>query len=127
MSIESVLSNKSLIKGFLKPVFFSEYSMESALYPDDFGKVRDGYACARCLCEYTTYLVTCPACGHQRDVAQDLLPPDPIHDDHLWEREHGGNTPPPVADPMSAFMEKVKANRDIDHVNIKDLMPRRRK
>jgi hypothetical protein len=50
----------------------------------DFRKVAQGYGCPTCLEDFNgVYHVTCPVCGHTRNVAQDVLPtprwwmPDP--------------------------------------------------
>ena len=89
MSVEQIQANRGLIKGFLVPIFYDELGrpdQPTALSHDDFCKVRDGYACSRCLAEYTTYLVKCPVCQWERDVARDLVAPDPLHVDALRGR-----------------------------------------
>lgn len=128
MSVETVIANKNMVKGFLVPIFYEENGAGAALTDDDFNKVKDGYACALCLAEYVTYLVTCPVCSHKRDLAKDLQDPDPLHGDHLRVRQDtegmdvGGG-----AKGFDEFMLEVNANRDIDHTSIKKLMPRRRR
>jgi hypothetical protein len=127
VSVESVLANASLVKGFLVPIFYDEHTSRSALGPTDFAKVRDGYACARCLAEYTTYLVRCPVCSHERDLAADLEAPDPLQVDHLREREHTQGMDSPAPRGFDEFMADVNADPDIDHTTLKKLGPRRRK
>lgn len=127
MSIEEVIQNKGLIRGFLKPIFYDEWGRSSALTTEDFRKVRDGYACAKCLAEYVTYLVRCPVCGAQRNVEADLIAPDPLEAAHLLERDRteGMDTGAPRG--FDEFMEGVNANPDIDHVPLSKLKPRRRR
>lgn len=132
MSIESVLANRSLVKGFLVPIFYDEHSSQSALGPEDFQKVVGGYACAKCLAEYTTYLVRCPICQHQRDLAADLEAPDDLHVDHLRERETtegqnlGGDPRTGKPRTFDDLMADISKNSDIDHVALSKLKPRRR-
>jgi hypothetical protein len=126
MSIESVVANASLVKGFLIPIFYDEHSSKSALGREDFLKVRDGYACAKCLAEYVTYLPTCPVCGHQRDIAEDLEAPDDLHVDHLREREATEGIDSGRARTFDDFMADVKKNADIDHIPLSKMKPRRR-
>jgi len=125
MSVETLLANRSLIKGFLVPIFYDEFGRGSALNSDDFGKVRDGYACAFCLCEYTMYLVRCPVCQHERDVAADLEAPHQDHVDHLRERQSGMDSP--VARGFDEFMRSVEQDDRIEQIPVKKLLPRRRK
>lgn len=127
MSVESVIANAGLVRGFLKPIFFDENSMKSALGPDDFAKVRDGYACAKCLAEYVTYLPTCPVCAHQRDLAADLEAPDDLHVDHLRERRDTEGIDSGKARTFDDLMRDVNANSDIDHIPLSKLMPTRKK
>lgn len=127
MSVESVIANRGLVKGFLVPIFYDEHSASSALTTEDFGKVRDGYACAKCLAEYVTYLVRCPVCGAHRDVAADLVAPDPLHGDYLRERveTEGMDTGAPAG--FDEFMRAVESNPDVDHIPLSKLKKRRRK
>jgi hypothetical protein len=127
MSVETVIANAGLVKGFLRPIFFDEHSSKSALGPEEFAKVRDGYACARCLAEYVTYLPTCPVCGHQRDLAADLEAPDDLHVNHLRERQDTEGVDTGKARTFDDFMKGVNSDRDIDHVPLSKLKPRRRK
>lgn len=127
MSVEAVIANASLTKGFLIPIFYDEHTMKSALGPDDFMKVRDGYACAKCLAEYVTYLPTCPVCGHQRDLAADLEAPDDLHVDHLRERRDTEGMDTGKVKTFDDFMEGVNASADIDHIPLSKLMPSKRK
>lgn len=55
-----------------------------ALNSDDFRKVTQGYGCPTCLEDFNgVYMSKCPVCGHERDLAQDVVPtprywlPDP--------------------------------------------------
>lgn len=123
---EKIQQNASLIKGFLRPIFFDEFGRPgevTALSHTDFCKVRDGYACSKCLCEYTTYLVTCPVCGHQRDLAADLAAPDPLHVDHLTERRDTEGMDSGVPRSFDEFMREIEKNGDIDHIPVEKLGP----
>lgn len=139
VSVESIVANKGLIKGFLSPIFYEEMSGRSGLGPVDFAKVRDGYACAQCLCEYTTYLVRCPVCGWERDLARDLEAPPELWVDNLREHDriqreaeaerfdrHGNQVAGPAQAAPASFeelMRRVNADPDIDKVPIKKLGP----
>lgn len=127
MSVEQILQNKSMVKGFLVPLFYDEHGRGSALTTHDFAKVRDGYACAKCLAEYVTYLATCPVCGHQRDLAADLQAPDPLHGAHLLERQTTEGMDTGTPNNFDDFMRGVNANPDIDHTTLSKLKPRRRR
>jgi hypothetical protein len=126
-SVDEIKANASLIRGFLKPIFFDELGRPgetTALDHADFCKVRDGYACSRCLCEYTTYLVKCPVCGHERDLARDLQAPDPLHVEHLTERattegmDVGG-----IPRSFDEFMRGLEQSKDVDHIDLAKLGP----
>ena len=123
MSIESVLASQSLIKGFLVPVFYDEHGRGSALDTEGFEKVRQGYACAYCLCEYTMYLVRCPVCQRERDITRDLEAPHQDHVDHLRERQGGMDTAVPQG--FEEFMRSVNADENIEKIDVKKLLPKR--
>ena len=125
-SEQEIIANKGLIKGFLQPIFYDEYGRFSALSPQGFEKVRDGYACAKCLCEYTTYLVKCPVCGHERDLAADLEDARADHVAHLREeqRTEGMDTGAPRG--FEEFMAEVNASKEIEHTTLSKLKKRRR-
>lgn len=123
-SVDQIRQNASLIRGFLTPIFYDELGRPdqvTALSHTDFCKVRDGYACSRCLCEYTTYLVRCPVCGHERDLAADLAAPDPLHVEHLTERAVTEGTDTGVPRSFDQFMREIERSRDIDHVPLEKL------
>lgn len=43
------------------------------LGPEDFHKVRLGYACPECLEDFNgVYTPVCPVCSHTRDIQRDL-------------------------------------------------------
>lgn len=127
MSAESVIANKGLIKGFLTPIFYDEYGRFSALGPADFQKVRDGYACSKCLAEYTTYLVRCPVCKHERDVMADLEDPRAEHVNHLQDRAATEGQEVGVPRNFDEFMAGLRENKDVDHTTLSKLKARRRK
>jgi len=124
-----IQANLSLVKGFLKPHFYDEHmrpDQPTALSHTDFCKVRDGYACSRCLAEYTTYLPTCPVCGWQRDVAQDLKPPDPEHEDHLRRlRDTEGMDVGGMVNSFDEFMRSLEQKRDVEPIPLEKLAPRK--
>lgn len=126
VSVETIQGSRSLIKGFLKPIFYEEHTGRSGLGPADFEKVRAGYACARCLCEFTTYLPRCPVCGLERDLARDIEEAPPLWNDHLKERAAPPQEPFVPRD-FDAFMRDVEKDPDVDHAHIRSLMPRRRR
>lgn len=40
----------------------------------DFKKVTEGYGCPTCLEDFMgVYHAKCPVCGHQRDIAKDVM------------------------------------------------------
>jgi len=125
MSVESIIANKGLIKGFLTPIFFDELRNDAMLSPDDFGKVRDGYACAICLVEYVMFLPKCPVCGHQRDLAMDLRQAPKPWMDHLRERHdtEGVDTGRPRT--FDDFMAEINKDKDVDHTTLSKLRPSR--
>jgi hypothetical protein len=53
----------------LKPVFKrwnpELKSWHWGLMPEDFQKVMEGYACARCLEEFEFFVARCPVCGEE--------------------------------------------------------------
>lgn len=62
----------------LKPIYAQEDlrtgRMLWGLGPEDYRKVQQGYACPKCLEDYNgVYMISCPVCGHTRDVSQDFL------------------------------------------------------
>jgi len=126
MSIDSVIANKNLVRGFLKPIFYEEDGSLSAISNEDFAKVRDGYACGHCLAEYVMYLAKCPVCGHQRDIATDLKPTPELWTEHLLERQNTEGMESPAPRGFEEFMSGVNANPDIDKTTLKKLKPRRR-
>ena len=80
---------RSVVVGFLTPEFFDEATGIVAFSNKaDFEKVRLGYACANgaCLAEFSTYTVTCPICGHKRDVAEDLRTAPQVWQEYFDER-----------------------------------------
>jgi hypothetical protein len=73
---------------------YKEFNRETgrwlyALKPDDFEKVRQGYACPNCLEDFGgVILVKCPVCPHVRseqdfvDLPNYMIPePDPVYHD----------------------------------------------
>lgn len=146
MSVETILANRSLIKGFLTPLFYEEHSDRAALGPVDFDKVRQGYACPRCLAEFSVCLVKCPLCALEFNSAADFEdPPDDwvdnlkehkrIQDEAQEERfDSRGNLLGPDGKPMTTsqaasiddFLARVKADKDIDQPNLSQLKPRKR-
>lgn len=126
-SASEIIANKGLVKGFLKPVFYDEYSSSSALTTGDFEKVRDGYACARCLAEFVMYLVKCPVCGHERDLAADLEAPNREHVAYLEEKRDTDGMDTGVPAGFDEFMRSVEQNPDIDHIPLSKLKKRRRR
>lgn len=63
---------RSAVKGFLVAELHDEATGMSGLRPAEFEKVRQGYACARCLAEFFHYMAVCPVCGLERDIAADI-------------------------------------------------------
>ncbi len=126
MSIESVKENLNLVDGFLTPLFFNEVTGQSALGPEDFQRVVEGYACAACLAKYKIYLVQCPLCGHCRDLASDLEAPLQDHVDHLKERDRTEGMDTGGGAGFEEFMRSVNSNPDVDTTHISKLMKRKK-
>lgn len=123
-TMQEILDNRSLIKGFLKPIFTDELRNEHTLMDEDFRKVRDGYACGLCLCEYVTYLPRCPVCGHERDIVKDLIPPKQHELDYLRERASGESAVPRGFD---EFARAVANDKDIEQIpDLRKLLPRKK-
>jgi hypothetical protein len=85
------------LKGFLVPIFTKDLpngQRLNGLGPDDYQKVKEGYACPECLAEFVTYLVTCPVCRYKRDPDRDILEAPRIWTDHLANRESAPSLDP---------------------------------
>lgn len=118
------MTNSDLVKnhvvGFLIPIFMEDRpdgERLNGLAPSDFEKVRHGYACARCLAEFDMYMLTCPVCGLQRDLAADIQEAPQLWLDHL--HEHNSDVPaekPAVINPFAdggklPDMDTIPANK----------------
>jgi len=44
----------------------------------DFDRVKDGYACPRCLLKFNTHRTSCPLCPWERDLSRDIS--DQVYD-----------------------------------------------
>lgn len=113
------------IKGFLVPVFTDEMTGMNGLARADFDKVRLGYACADCLAEFSTYRTVCPICGLERDVAKDIAAPREDWDAHLRERERT-DAPATRARTPDEAIRALLGDRDVEHIPLSKLKPRRR-
>lgn len=111
---------KRRIKGFLVPIFMSEDGL-NGLSPGDFEKVKQGYACARCLAEFDTYTLKCPACGLERDLAEDLKDAPQLWLDHM--KNHNEDLTPYTQPVYNPFAEGATLPDDIETIPIKKLGP----
>jgi len=113
----------SVIKGFLVPEYTDERTNEHTFSNrEDFDKVRLGYACAVCLCEFTCYMPVCPLCGNERDVHADMKE-TPADIQAYWDEANspGEKT---VARPMhEAIEELVRGSADVEQIPLKKLRP----
>lgn len=109
----------ALVVGWMVPVMkrTDPYTGDvlNGLGPVDFGRVRAGHGCPKCLAMFNTYLPVCPVCDYQRDIAADIQDKAPQHwVDHLKDRyaedQQGGT---PVS--FDEFMGEVLADPDIEH------------
>lgn len=143
MSVEQIIANKGLIKGFLTPLYYEEHTGRAALFPDGFAKVQQGYACPRCLAEFAMCLVKCPLCSLVFDSAADLEDSPQDWVDNLKEHariqkeaeaeefDGKGNLLGPDGRPVQSlqaaspddFIGRVKADKDIDQVPLSKLLP----
>lgn len=120
------LGNKALITGFMVPIYDktdpATGKVLHGLGPADFRKVEAGYACPACLAEFATYLVTCPACGYQRDVIRDFEKAPALWQQSIDEREND-RTPyfKPARNPFDEMMGVLQHDTDVDHVALSDL------
>ena len=113
------------IKGFLVPVF-SEIAdnggQRNLLSQEDFDKVVQGYACSECLAEFVTYMLRCPVCGHERDLAHDIEQTPAMWLDHLKDRAgiESGEKRAALVIPrgIDELMRDVEADPDIEHIQL---------
>lgn len=117
---------QSVVKGFLVPIYDrtdpATGRVLHGLSPQDFQKVRDGYACPDCLAEYGTYTPKCVLCGWERDIAADIARAPAYWQQSIDEREND-RTPyaKPVSNPFDRMMGNLAADKDVDHVALSDL------
>ncbi len=118
---------KASIVGFLMPVYETDNpnlpgERLYGLAPGDFQKVRDGYACARCLAEYRTYTASCLLCGWQRDIAADIGNAPDFWQQSVDERENDRTPYAKVsANPFDDAMRRVQADSDVENVALSAL------
>lgn len=121
--------------GFIKPVFEKRCPrtgrlLQAGLAPEDFERVRLGYACPECLTKFRVYLVRCPACGHQRDLGKDLQDHVPQEwKDHLETRRQAleGELPSlPLVSSMDEVLRRAHQDPDIERIPLSKLRRRRR-
>lgn len=116
----------SVVVGFLVPYYTDSATGKHTFdNPEDFEKVRLGYACAFCLAEFTHYMAVCPLCGNERDVSRDMgeTPAD------LQQYYDAANGPgeKTVARTMPEAIRALMGDSDVEHVPLSQLKPRRRK
>ena len=56
----------------LRPIYIDERTGLAGFGPEDFYKIVEGYACARCFEEFACYTFKCPVCGLERDLERDI-------------------------------------------------------
>ena len=108
----------ALVTGWMVPVMKRTDPMTgevlNGLGPVDFGRVRAGHGCPKCLAMFNTYLSVCPVCQYQRDVLADVQEAPQHWVDHLKDRQNedlqGGA---PVS--FDEFMDDIVRDSDIEH------------
>ena len=121
----------TLIDGFLIPIFQREDPatgrMLNGLSRDDYQRVVAGYACPDCLARYKTYMATCPVCGWQRNINQDIQDAPGYWTQHLQDRadpDYGLRLP--TQDAIEQALKDIHADKDVEQIPLSKLMPRRR-
>lgn len=118
-------SLQSLVTGFLVPEYSdAERGQHTFSNPEDFEKVRLGYACAFCLAEFNTYMPVCPLCGNQRDVARDIK--ETPRDLQAYYDEATGPGERTETVPMHETIAQLLGSRDVEHIPLKGLRPSKR-
>jgi predicted ATP-dependent serine protease len=111
------------VKGWLVPIFMQTDPATgrrlNGLGPQDFNKVREGFACAECLAEFSHYTLKCPVCGWTRDLEADLSEAPQLWQDHLNERENPVDKPRPM-NPLVAI-ENIKKDKDVEQIPVSKL------
>jgi RNA polymerase subunit RPABC4/transcription elongation factor Spt4 len=79
----------------LKPIWkkrdqFGEWIF--GLSPDDVERVRQGYACSRCLEEFDTHTKVCPVCREPTEILSDFVIVPTPEEWASYLREHAAPT-----------------------------------
>lgn len=118
---------KSAIKGWLVPIYQMDQPDGRRLHglgPEDFDKVRAGYACAKCLAEFHTYMAVCPLCHERRDIAADIGSAPEYWQASVDERE---NDTTPYAklrkNPFDDAMRNLGTNDNVENIPLSKLAP----
>lgn len=112
---------RSSVKGFLVAEFTDEHTGMAALTAANFEKVRQGYACARCLAEFFHYMPSCPVCGLERDIAADLRETPQVWQEHYDERNKPAHKTR-VASAKDA-LDHLAVSPDVERIPLKALRP----
>ncbi len=128
------IASMRIVEGFADPLFTEELSTNrngpvrnGISDPKLLDRIAAGYACAQCLALFTMYVVRCPVCGLERNVAADIEAKAPaLWQAHLDEREKGyEKTVPGTIDDIG---ERIKAG-EMEDIPLSKLHynPQRRK
>lgn len=82
----------------------------------DFGRVKAGHGCPKCLAKFNTYMPVCPACDYARDVLSDVAETPQYWVDHLEDRANGSQGGRPLT--ADEFIAEVMADPDIEQHHI---------
>ncbi len=120
------IADMNTIAGFLIPVYAEDplpgREVTYALTPTDMEKVRQGYACPRCLADFGAfYRVKCPVCQHVRDVNADFAEAPQMWVDH--QRELHGPAVATRRPSIDDAIRRVMEDPDVDHATTKQLLP----
>jgi hypothetical protein len=123
------MSLQHQVRGFLIPMFQGEQPNGEPLHGltrGDYEKVRQGYACARCLAEFVVYTITCPLCGLRRDVAADIEEAPQLWLDHIAERNLDVPVEKQHASSPDEAIEMIAKSKDVEQIPLSKLRKRRR-
>jgi hypothetical protein len=121
----------TLLEGFLVPVFQQEGPngrMLNGLSPGDYQRVVAGYACPDCLAKYKTYLATCPVCGWERNVQNDVERTPAMWVQHLEDRaDETFGVRMPTQERIEQALKDIHEDPDIEQIPLRKLRNTRKR
>lgn len=91
--------------------------------PAAFERIRSGYSCASCLARFNTYMVRCPLCGNERDVAADIQ--ETAAETQAYWDEANSPGEKTVARPAHEAIRALIDSAELEQVPLKKLRPPR--